>query len=206
MKNNIVIPIAKDTIFTDRFFNKVRERLSLTKKQLPDKIIKEVVRLNGDLINEWVINNVDGFKMGLNGRFAISKYTPKILREDRHQKIEELLNNPKLSENSKKLYIKRYEKSLNFYKDNKKNVRLNLHSYFSQYKYMWFNSRNTEFKKAEMYEFVPRIKYKLLLAKKIMEGKDYIEWNFSDFRETKKTRKEEKIRKPKKKKINEQLQ
>jgi len=204
MKNKIIIiPIAKDTIFTDRFFNKVRERLSLTEKQLPNNVIKEVVKLNGELINEWVINNVDGFKMGKNGRFAISKYTPKILREDRNQKIEELLNHPKLSENSKKLYIKRYEKSLNFYKDSKKNVRLNLHSYFSQYKYMWFNSRNTEFKKAEMYEFVPRLKYKLLLAKKILEGKDYIEWNFSDFRETKKTRKEENIRRPIKNKSNE---
>lgn len=204
MKNKIIIiPIAKDTIFTDRFFNKVRERLSLTEKQLPNNVIKEVVKLNGELINEWVINNVDGFKMGKNGRFAISKYTPKILREDRNQKIEELLNHPKLSENSKKLYIKRYEKSLNFYKDSKKNVRLNLHSYFSQYKYMWFNSRNTEFKKAEMYEFVPRLKYKLLLSKKILEGKDYIEWNFSDFRETKKTRKEENIRRPIKNKSNE---
>ena len=52
MKNKIIIiPIAKDTIFTDRFFNKVRERLSLTEKQLPNNVIKEVVKLNGDLIS-----------------------------------------------------------------------------------------------------------------------------------------------------------
>lgn len=165
-------------------FNKIRERLKLTEEQLSDKTIKKVLKLNFQLIGDWIINNPDGFKIKDNGILCVSKWLPKCLRGDKEQKIEEILNNPKNDAYMKDMFIKRYNKSLEYYKSRKEKGKyhINLHSFFYLYRIIWFNSRNTAFKKAELYEFIPNKDLKNNLAKKIIEGKDYYEYQFSDFR------------------------
>ena len=44
----------KDTVLDKTFFERVRERLNLTEKDLSDKTIKSVMNLSNKLIGEWV--------------------------------------------------------------------------------------------------------------------------------------------------------
>jgi hypothetical protein len=188
----------KQKITTEHFCNKVRERLNLTKAQLSDRKILKVCKINNTLIGDWIINNVDGFRIKNNGIIIVSKYLPKCLRGDKLEKIEEILNNPKNDDYMKKMFISRYEKSMEYYKkwiEGKKSYHVNLHSFFYLYRIIWFNSRNCQFDKAEIYEFQACEKLKNKLSEKIIEGKDYYEWQFSDWRE----RKRDKL-KPKKEK------
>lgn len=174
------------------FCDKVRERLKLTKKQLPDKTIAKVCKLNGELIGDWIVNNADGFKIKNNGIIVVSKFLPKCLRGDKLETIEAIMNNPKNDEYMKEMFVKRYEKSLAYYKNWNKNVpHINLHSFFHLYRIIWFNSRNCSFDKAELYELNVSEKIKDKLNEKIIQGKDFYQWNFSDFRERRSKDKEE---------------
>lgn len=184
----------KTEIVDEAFYDKVRERLKLTKKQLPDETIKKVVKLNNKLIGDWVVNNADGFKIKNNGIIIVSKFLPKCLRGDKLEKIEEIMNNPKNDDYMKDMFKKRYEKSLEYYKNWKKGTyHTNLHSFFYMYRIIWFNSRNCQFDKAELYQLNISKEIRTKLNQKIIEGKDFYEWNFSDFRVAK--RKEQQNRK-----------
>jgi hypothetical protein len=178
----------KENVITDKYCDKVRERLKLTKSQLSDRTIRKVCKLNNILIGEWIVNNTDGFRIKDNGIIIVSKFLPKCLRGDKLDKIEEILNNPKNDDYMKEMFIKRYEKSLEYYKSwskQKYSYHVNLHSFFYLYRIIWFNSRNCKFDKAEIFEFKACEKLKDKLFQKIIEGKDYYEWNFHDFRERK---------------------
>lgn len=174
----------KGNVNSTLLFDKIREKLKLTKKELPDAVIKKITKLNNKLIGEWVLEHADGFQIRNNGRIIISKYLPKCLRGEKLDKIEEIMNNPKNDDYMKEMFKKRYEKSLeqnkSFVKGKKYHV--NIHSFFYLYRFIWFNSRNTAFKKAELYELKPTEHIRRTIAKKILEGKDYYEWQFSDFR------------------------
>ena len=175
----------RQTVLTDNLFDRVRERLKLTEKQLPDSEIKKVLKLNNKLLGEWVVNNADGFKIKDNGIIIVSKYMPKSLRGEKLEKIQEILDNPKNDNYMKKTFVRRYEKSIAANKAwNKpgKPPHINIETFFYIYRIIWFNSRNCSFKKAELYELLPDKELKAKLNQKIVEGKDYFEWEFSDFR------------------------
>lgn len=170
------------------YCDKVRERLGLTKKQLTDKQIKKVCYLSNTLIADWVLNNADGFHIKDNGRIAVSKWMPKCLRGDKEQKIQEILNNPHNDDYMKNALVKRYEKTLEHYKKfngEKKLVGYHTHieSFFYLYRILWFNARNCKFDKAPIYELKISKPIKKKLSQKVLAGKNYFEWQFSDFRE-----------------------
>lgn len=188
----------KKSISNSELYDRIRKRLKLTKEQLPDSDIHKVIKLNGKLISDWIIDYADGFRIPDNGIIMVSKWMPKCLRGDKEEKIEEILNNPKNDDYMKDMFIKRYNKSLDYYKKwGKKGHHINLHSFFYLYRIIWFNSRNCNFKKAELFEFIPRKDTKDKLCQKIISGKDYYESQFSDHR----IRKKDKL-KPKKEKKN----
>lgn len=176
----------QSNIFSPLLCENIRRRLKLTEKQLPDKVIKKVLKLNGKLIGDWIVNHADGFKIKDNGIIIVSKWLPKCLRGEKLEKIEEIMNNPKNDDYMKEMFKKRYEKSLaiNFSrtKDGKKEFNVNLHSFFYLYRVIWFNSRNCAFKKAELYELQVSEEIKDKLNEKIISGRDYYPWNFSDHR------------------------
>jgi len=182
------VKTSKEDIISVEFCDKIRERLKLTKKQLPDRHIRKLCKINNKLIGEWIVNNSDGFKIKNNGIIIVSKYLPKCLRGDKQETIQAILNNPKNDDYMKKMFISRYEKSMDYYKNwgNKgKTCHINLHSFFYLYRVIWFNSRNCAFDKGELYKLDIDSELRKKLANKIVEGKDYYEWQFSDFRERK---------------------
>lgn len=190
----------KDNILDDNLFERIRERLKLNKKQLSDAAIKKVCKLNNKLIGDWIVNNADGFQIKDNGRLIVSKYLPKILRGDKTETVEKILNSTHLPDYVKEMYKSRYEKSLAINYANKSKF-INLHSFFYLYRIMWFNGRNCAFDKAELYEIKINKEIKSKLNEKIIEGKDYFEWNFTDFRLTRKKNKKERIELNKQKKL-----
>jgi hypothetical protein len=183
-------------IISTEFCNKVRERLNLTNKELPDSKIKQVCHLSNQLIGDWVINNADGFHIKDNGRIIVSRWLPKALRGDKEEKIEEIINNPKNDDYMKRILVARYQKSLEHFKkfrDGKKvGYYTNIESFFYLYRIIWFNSRNCKFDKAEIYQLKIGKSITKKLSKKILEGKQYFEWQFSDFRQRKKDNKRDK--------------
>ena len=202
----------KENICTARLMDRIRERLELTKKQLPDAHIKRVVTLSNKLIMNWMIENPDGFSIKDNGTLIISKYMPKYLRGDKEEVIERIKNNKMFNEDYKETLIKRYQKSIVDYKKfegSKVNgYNINHHSFFYIFRAMWFNQRNTAFRKASIYKFKHSKDLKERLSKAIKEeDRNYYEWQFSDFFETRLQREEENIKentaKKKKKKTNE---
>jgi len=195
----------KDTVLDKTFFERVRERLNLTEKDLSDKTIKSVMNLSNKLIGEWVINNADGFRIKDNGIIIVSKFLPKCLKGDTIDKLEMIENLP-IPDYLKETFKKRYEKALSYYRDHQKGTpHINLHSFFYMYKIIWFNSRNCKTSKAELYELRPGAWLNKLLREKIVTGKDYYEWQFSDFRERlKKDKEERKYQKELKKKAKQE--
>lgn len=202
----------KENICSTKFMDRVREKLELTKKQLPDKHIKQVTTLSNKLIVNWIIENADGFSIKDNGTLIISKYMPKYLRGDKEEVIERIKQNKIFNEEYKQSLIKRYQKSITDYKkfegDNLNGYNINHHSFFYIFRAMWFNQRNTAFRKAAIYNFKHSKDLKEKLSKSIKEeDRNYYEWQFSDFYETKLQRSEEKMkektRRKKKKKTNE---
>lgn len=182
-----------DKVDNDAFYEKVRNSLKLTKSQLPDKKIREVLKINGRLIGEWIVNNPDGFKIKDNGILIVSKWLPKCFRGDKAEKLEELMNDPLISPMSKKMIKKKYDKAVTFYKaEGEKRLNLNMHSFFYLYRIIWMNDMNCSFEKAKIYQLEITKATKAKLTEKILNGFDYFEWQFSDFRERKKKQKEEK--------------
>jgi len=200
---------SETNIVNKELCNRIREKLKLKKFQLPDRDIIKICKINNKLLGDWIINNADGFKIKDNGVIIVSKYLPKCLRGDKQERIESIMNNPKLTDQVKEMYIKRYTKSLEYYKKftaEGKSYHVNLHSFFYLYRIIWFNSKNCTFDKAPAYEVKTTIDIRQKLSKKIIEGKEYYEWQFSDFRETKKRdREERKILKEKKKKCQQNI-
>lgn len=69
----------KTHVLSPEFCNKVRTKLEVTEKQLPDRVIRKIFTLNSKLITKWVIDNPDGFMMEGNGILAISRKRPTFL-------------------------------------------------------------------------------------------------------------------------------
>ena len=133
---------------------------------------------------------------------------PKCFRGEKEEKIKEILNNPIRDDYMKRRFIKRYEKSIETHKNWQKPgfpPYSNLETFFYIYKIIWFNSRNCNFDKGDLYELKVSKKITSKLNKKIEAGKDYFEWQFSDFRERKldKLTPEKRIKKEEAKRLRE---
>lgn len=181
-----------ESIFkSPNLFKRIRTRLNLTKKQLPEPLIKNVIKHFNEQLIDFLFNNPEGLYLEvgnkLNGVLAISKHMPKELRENKFEKYEEIekLNIP---EWRKKIYLKRYNTDLERRKDRNKakngetQIHINTHSMFYTYKFIWFNHRNCSFRKSKCWIFEVAREHKNRLYEVIKSGeKDYYEWTFADF-------------------------
>lgn len=172
-------------------FDKIRTRLSLTKKEFPDILIKKVMQFTNEELMNYLFDNPEGLVLQLSekrihGCFAISKHMPKEMREDKFEKYEDI-QNLNIPEWRKKIYLKRYatnidrRKDLNKIKNGELAIHLNLNSFMYTYKILWFNQRNCNIKKALSYMFEPSRKFKSKLYDYITAGKDFYEYKFDDF-------------------------
>lgn len=174
--------LARQDVFSKSLCDKIRKRLKLTEKELSDKDIRKLTSMSNEMISEWVINNADGFKLKNNGILIISKYMPKCFRRELEEATEVILANPNTPKHVKDMFIKRYEKAMTLRKNLGTNeAYTNTHSFFHMYRAMWFNKDNCDFDKAKVYEFELARKFKSKLAEYIIKGRDYFEWQFSDF-------------------------
>ena len=190
--NKIPLKGRGHNIFNNpKLYEKIRERLSLTKKELPDILIKKVMKFTNEELMNYLFDNPEGMVLQLSekrihGCFAISKHMPKEMRENKFEKYEEIekLNIP---EWRKKVYLKRYDtnierrKDLHKIKNGELAIHLNLNSFMYTYKIIWFNKRNCNIKKALSYIFEPSYRFKMKLYEQITAGKDFYEYVFDDF-------------------------
>ena len=180
----------KHNLHTKELFDRIRKRLNLSEKILPDSVLKKYYKYLNTQLVDFLLENEEGFSMTignqLNGVLAISKHLPKEMRENKFEKLEEIeeLNIP---EWRKKILRKRYDVSLNrrvkyeSLKSEEKQYHINTHSFFYSYKFMWFNHRNCKIKKTKAYLFEACNSAKKKLEEKIKQGYSYSELNFNDF-------------------------
>jgi hypothetical protein len=181
-------------VFDDNLCNVIREKLNMTKKQLSNKSIKKALVMSNTMIGEWLLNNPEGFMLEWGytskkpfGVLAISKHLPKEFRDDKDEMVESI-KTLQVSDILRKILLKRYDvnidKTIDFNKImtlKEKVPHLNLNTFFYKYRFMWFNKKNCSSRKADAYRFRPSVTNNSKLSEKIFSGKDYYEWNFSDF-------------------------
>jgi hypothetical protein len=166
-----------EDVFSEDIRKKTIEKFDLTKLELKESDVKRLIKKFNLSIVDWVLNNADGYKPHKNcGILVISKYYPKIFQDDKEITIEKILNATYIPEWKKKLYIKKYEGITT--SGPKKNY---LQTYFYDHNILWFNYANCDFKKARLYKFAPSRDFLNKLWKKIKEGKQYVEWQATDF-------------------------
>jgi hypothetical protein len=176
---------------SENLFRRIRTRLNLKKKQLPDSLIKSTIRHCNEKLVQFLFDNPEGLYLEvgnkLNGVLAISKHMPKEFREDKYETYEDI-EKLKIPEWRKKMYLKRYNTSIERRQDRNKakngelKIHTNAHSMFYTYKFVWFNHRNCSFKKSRAWLFEISREYKNKLYDIIKSGdRDYYEWNFHDF-------------------------
>lgn len=171
---------------TKTMFDDVRRRLNLDEKELPNKVIKQIIRLSNKEIAQWIIDNPEGYMLKDMGVLAASKHLPKELREQKEETIEKL-KLMDISEHKRKVYLRRYDVDIGRRIDMEKLnsiqkliPHLNLLTFFYTYKVMWFNHRNCKIKKASCYTFQFAASGNKKFHEKIMDGRDYYEFNFND--------------------------
>lgn len=175
-----------------KLYDKIRERLSLTKKEFPDVLIKKVMKFTNEELMNYLFDNPEGMVLQLSekrihGCFAISKHMPKEMRDNKFDKVEDIENNPNIAPWLKKVFLKRYStditrrKDLHKIKSGEVAIHLNLNTFMYTYKIIWFNKRNCNIKKSLSYIFEPGYKFKLKLYEQVTAGKDFYEYNFDDF-------------------------
>lgn len=187
---------TKQAVTDKELFKRIRRRLGLTTKQLPNALILKVIDIANKNIAQWLLDNSEGFFLPNMGVLAISKYLPKEYKENKEETLEKIKNLPYINEQKRHILLKRYNvdigRKLDIEKFNKfKEVvpRLNLSTYFYDYRIMWFNHNNCITEKARVYWFTPIRPLKTKMWENILENhKDYYEWNFSDFKSRVKTR------------------
>lgn len=183
------LPSMGKSIRTDNktVFDNVRKRLNLSKKQLNNRKIKEVIHFINKKLTEYIFDNPEGIIIETGGRlhgvFAISKHMPKEMRANKFQKLEDITNFD-IPQWRKNVLLKRYSTNVERRRDRngKDPGYLNLHSMFYTYRFMWFNHRNCKIKKAKAYTFQACSATLRKLCRLIKDEKrDYYELNFNDF-------------------------
>lgn len=189
----------------DEFCDKVRAKLKLEKKDLPNQKIKSLCKLSNTLISDWLVNNADGFKIKDNGFLAISKYLPRCMRDNKEETVEFIQNMTNVDQKIKDMLLKRVQKSITFYKNRdkrnpNKKIALNISSLYYIYRVLFFNARNCKTEKAKLFEFSACDNLEKKMMEKIFEGKEYYEWQFSDFYQPKYKRINRKVKREEKEK------
>ena len=186
-KNGVSRRGTSKSVINKALFERVRKKLHRTKKELPDKFIRDTLNYALKDIATWIIENPEGFQIENMGVLVTSKHLPKEFRDDKEQKLKKI-ESLDIPEHLRQLFLKRYNlnigDTLNYSKlaEIKKALpRLNTHTFFYIFKVMWFNHRNCDFLKAMCYEFDFLRTGKKRLKDSILEGRDYYEWNFDDF-------------------------
>lgn len=183
--------INENILNSQNLYDRILKRLKLTKKQLPHKVIKNTIKFCNRELARFLFENPEGLYLEvgnkLNGVLAISKHMPKEMRDNKFEKYEDI-ENLKIPEYRKKLYLKRYNTSLERRKDRNQakngnnKVHVNIHSFFYTYKFMWFNKRNCSFRKSSAWVFEIAREHKNKLYEIITnQERDYYEWQFDDF-------------------------
>lgn len=178
----------KTDVFSKELCEKIRKRLKLTEEQLPDKIIQQVTTIGNQEIGKWVLDNQEGYVLNKMGAIAISKYLPKEMRVDKDD-ILEAIQNYKLPDYAKKIYLKRYNVEigdridLNKVRELEQKIpHMNPWSFFYVFRFMWFNQRNCEHKKALAYYFEADRPLRKELRDRIFErNADYYEYTFDQW-------------------------
>ncbi len=167
--------------------NRIRERLSLSESQLSDKTIRTITRLQNSEISDWIVNNTEAFTLPDMGVLAASKHLPKEFRDTKEEDME-TIESIKVSDLRRKQLLKRYNVdvsrriNLNQLVEYQRLLpNVNIHSYFYTYRIMWFNQRNCRSKKARSFIFNACGNLNKKLHDKVIEGKEYYEWNFQFF-------------------------
>lgn len=174
--------------------DRIRKRLNLTSKELPDNDIRKVVRLSNIEIGKWILNNPEGYMLDIGfeskkqmGAICCSKHLPKEFRDTKEQTLEKI-DSLNVSELFRKQILKRYDVDIGRVIDfnklrtlKEKIPHLDLSTYFYSYKIMWFNHRNCKSKKAKSYVFKAMRDLGRGMMENVLSGKDYYEWNFNDF-------------------------
>jgi hypothetical protein len=183
--------INENILHLDSLYQRIRTRLNFTKKQLPNKVIKQTIKHFNTELTKFLFNNPEGLYLEvgnkLHGVLAISKHMPKEFRENKYETYEDI-ENTKMPDWKKKIILKRYNTSVerrqdrNKAKNGENRIHANPHSHFYTYKFVWFNHRNCSFIKSRAWIFEVARAAKNELYEIIKKGeKDYYEWNFNDF-------------------------
>lgn len=178
---------SREDVFDAQFCKDVRKKLGLMKKDLPDSYIRKITDIQNREIASWVVNNPEGFKLKDMGVISVSKHLPKEFRDNKEETIDKI-DYLEISEFRRKQILKRYDVTIDRRIDfnqlqeyQRLLPHVNMHSYFYNYKVMWFNQRNCKIKKATAYRFQAASAVNKSLQEKVLDGRDYYEWNFHDF-------------------------
>lgn len=178
---------SREDVFDEELCRTIRKKLNLSEKDLPSKTIRKLTNLNNLEIVQWIASNPEGYKLKDMGVIAVSKHLPKEFRENKEETLDKI-KFIDINEHRRNQIFKRYNVNIgnrvDFYQLQEFQrilPQVNLHTYFYNYKVMWFNQRNCKIKKAVAYTFMASAKLNKALHTKVLDGKDYYEWNFSDF-------------------------
>jgi|SRR6185437_1036528 len=187
--NRILKHGRKTDVFDEALCDRIRKKLNLTKKELPNKDIKKVTSLANLEMASWAIENAEGCKVSKDmGILAVSKQMPKELRDDKGEIIE-MIETLNISDLRRKQILRTYgvdvPPKVNFaqLKEFKEKVPMfDLSTFFYTYRLIWFNHRNCKTRKARIYRLEPaRAITRRIYDKVINENKEYFELQFSDF-------------------------
>ena len=185
---------SKVNVFDKALGERIRKRLNLSKEDLPDILIRKIIRLSNTMIGDYIIDNIDGYRLEVGfdkqkpmGFLMVSKHLPKEFRDTKDEHIEKI-QSIDISERYRQQLMQRYNvdvgRVIQFDKlhELKELIpHLSLHSYFYRYKVMWFNQRNCKSRKARSYIFSVNRKFNKKLFDNVWAGKEYHEANFHHF-------------------------
>ena len=155
--------IKNENIHHTHLYSKIRERLKVKSKDLPNYKIKKLISTITKEINHWLINNPEGFRMPNDmGALAISKYILIPFREDRFEIMNRIKNmSPdELNERFRRNILRKYGRELTkvealyFIKRGKTIIVP-----------MWFNQRNCSIAKGKVFKWRRSAHLKKLLNK-----------------------------------------
>ena len=182
---------TKTDVYSKTLCKKIRKRLGLTTKQLPDSAIYKIVNIGNSEIAKWVVDNAEGTfihqskKMGM---LCVSKQLPREFLPDKDEKIAKIKELP-ISDLKRKQILKSYNIEIGDKLDKltlihlkEKLPLLDLSTFYYTYRLLWFNHRNCKLKKANIYRLQPAREITCAIYDNVLKNnKSYFEWQFSDF-------------------------
>lgn len=176
MKKNFFKRDYAEDVMSEELAERIRTKLKLDKKELPTKNIRRTVNLSNEFIGDWIANNADGYIPLKNcGHMAVSKNLPHFYRDYKFDTIENIMSNPGISKYNRETLLRKYNTL-------KKPSLTQIKNFFYTHRVMWFNARNCDFEKAEIYTFNAVKKIGQKIGQRIRKNKEYFEWEFRDFR------------------------